>query len=79
VIEQGKILQLGRVPRQIHLMTSISGVTWEEAWRSRQAGMYTHVPVQYIGFDALETNKRSTGRIKDQADVDALVRNRPQI
>lgn len=58
-------------------MAAISGVSWEEAWASKQAGEYLDVPVYYIGFDALLTNKRSAGRLKDQADVHALVQNRP--
>jgi hypothetical protein len=61
VLDQRKILQLGRVPRQIHLMTSISGVTWEEAWNSRTSGKYMDVPVHYIGFDALVTNNGQRG------------------
>ena len=40
LLAHGKILQLGRVPVQIHLMTSITGVTWEDAWASRQEGLY---------------------------------------
>jgi hypothetical protein len=32
LIDQRKILELGRVPVQIRIMTSISGVTWDEAW-----------------------------------------------
>jgi hypothetical protein len=31
LLEQRKILQLGRQPVQVHLMTDITGVSWEEA------------------------------------------------
>src|SRR2546425_11626235 len=31
LLERQKILQLGRVPVQVHVMTSITGVSWEEA------------------------------------------------
>jgi hypothetical protein len=30
LLSRSKILQLGRVPVQIHIMTSITGVTWED-------------------------------------------------
>jgi hypothetical protein len=31
LLERQKVLQLGRVPVQVHIMTSITGVSWEEA------------------------------------------------
>ena len=33
----------GRTPVQIHLMTRITGVGWEEAWLSRTRGAYGSV------------------------------------
>ena len=74
LLEQHKILQLGREPVQVHLMTGITGVSWEEAWASRRQGLYGSVPVFFIGRQALIANKRSTGRTKDLADVEALER-----
>jgi hypothetical protein len=74
VLEQEKIIQLGRQPGQVHLMTTITGVGWDEAWASRQQGLYGHVPVFFIGRQALIDNKRATGRTKDLADVEALER-----
>lgn len=72
VIEQRKILELGRIPVQIHIMTSISGVTWDEAWAARERGHYGNVPVFFLGREELIRNKRSAGRAKDMADVEAL-------
>jgi len=72
LLARGKILQLGRVPVQVHIMTSISGVSWDEAWESRQQGAYGGVPVFFIGRGALIANKRAAGRTKDLADVEAL-------
>ena len=72
LLEQRKILQLGRIPVQIHLMTGITGVAWDEAWRSRSPGVYGNVPVHFIGRDALIANKRAAGRTKDLADAEAL-------
>ncbi len=74
LLEQQKILQLGKIPVQIHLMTNISGVPWDDAWRSRRTGAYGTIPVFFIGREALIANKRATGRIKDLADVEALQR-----
>jgi len=74
VLTHGKILQLGRVPVQIHIMTSITGVSWDSAWASRVDGVYGKVPVFFIGLAALMTNKTAAGRSKDLADVKALQR-----
>ncbi len=69
-----RILQLGRVPVQIHIMAEISGVTWDEAWSARLPGTYGGIPVFYIGFANLRLNKQASGRPKDLADLDALRR-----
>ena len=74
LLEPHKILQLGRVPVQVHIMTSITGVSWEVAWESRQASSYGGVPVSFIGLDPLIANKKAVGRVKDLADVEALRR-----
>ncbi len=72
LLEHHKILQLGTVPVQIHFMTSVTGVGWDDVWSSRQPGFYGDVPVFFIGRQALIANKRSAGRMKDLADVEAL-------
>jgi len=72
VLGREKILQLGRQPVQVHLMTNITGVDWEEAWASRSQGHYGDVQVCYIGKRELIANKRATGRTKDLADAEAL-------
>ena len=67
-----KILQLGRVPVQIHIMTSITGVPWRDAWDSREPGVYGGVAVFFIGLSALVANKAAAARPKDIADIKAL-------
>jgi hypothetical protein len=74
VLTYSKILQLGHPPVQIHVMTTISGVTWEDAWDSRQAGEYGGVPVFFIGLSAFLANKAAAARPKDLADIEALRR-----
>src|SRR5258708_37744714 len=74
LLEHSKILQLGRVPVQIHIMTSITGIAWEDVWASRQEGLYGGVPVFFIGLSALLANKAAAARAKDVADIRALRR-----
>ena len=67
-----KVVQLGVPPVRIDLLTSISGLSWEEANASKEAGSYGDVPVSYIGRNAYIRNKRAAGRAKDIADIEAL-------
>ena len=67
-----KVIQLGVPPVRIDLITSITGVTWEDADLSKESGSFGDVPVHYIGKTKFIDNKRSTGRKKDLADIEAL-------
>jgi hypothetical protein len=69
---ENKVIQLGVPPVRIDIITSISGVTWKEACSSRVKGQYGDVPVYYIGLDQFIENKKSIGRKKDMADLEAL-------
>jgi hypothetical protein len=71
-----RILQLGRQPLRIDVLTSITGVSWAAAWRDRMVGSYGDVPVHFLGLATLLTNKRATGRTKDLSDVEALAQPR---
>jgi hypothetical protein len=71
-IQPEQVIQLGRPPVRIDLLTSISGVTWEEAETGRVEGRYGDVPVSYLGRAQLTTNKRAAGRKKDLAELEAL-------
>lgn len=71
--QAGKVIQLGRPPNRIDLLTSISGVAFEEAWEQRVAAELDGIPVHFVSKEALIKNKRAAARSKDLADVDALV------
>jgi hypothetical protein len=68
----GQIIQLGNPPVRIDLITSISGVTWQEADAGKAPGQYGPVPVHYLGRQQIVANKRASGRKKDLADLEAL-------
>ena len=67
-----KVVQLGVPPVRIDLITSISGVAWEDADSSKESGSFGDIPVYYIGKTQFVDNKRATGRKKDLADIEAL-------
>ena len=71
-VQIGQVIQLGIPPVRIDLLTSITGVTWEEANGGKVPGKYGDIPVHYLGREQYVANKRSTGRKKDLADLEAL-------
>ena len=68
----GKVIQLGYPPVRVDIMTSLSGVSWEDACRGRVKGNYGDIQIFYIGRDQLIANKKTTARKKDLADLEAL-------
>jgi hypothetical protein len=70
--EPNKVIQLGVSPNRIDLLTSISGVSFDEAWSSRQPGNLDGVAVDFIGRSALIRNKEETGRMRDRGDAEEL-------
>jgi len=69
---QNTVVQLGVPPVRVDIITSISGVSWDEAFEGRAAGKYGDITVYYIGRDQFIENKRAIGRRKDLADLEAL-------
>jgi predicted nucleotidyltransferase len=66
------VIQLGRAPNRIDLLTGISGVSFDEAWNSRGSGDISGSTVYFISRDLLIRNKLAANRPKDRADVDVL-------
>jgi len=70
----GTFFIMGRPPNQIDIITTIDGVTFEQAWTNRVVAAYGDVPVAYIGKADLIANKKAVGRPQDLADVAYLER-----
>jgi hypothetical protein len=68
----GQVVQLGVPPVRVDIITSISGVSWNEAFSHRAVGKYGDIQVHYIGQDQFIMNKKAMGRKKDLADLEAL-------
>jgi predicted nucleotidyltransferase len=71
------VIQLGRAPNRIDILTGISGVAFDEAWGSREQGNISNIAVFVISRDLLIKNKRAANRDKDQADIKLLEKTRP--
>jgi hypothetical protein len=59
-------------PLRIDLLTSLSGLEFDECYPSRETTDVDGVAFPFIGRADLKTNKRSTGRHQDLADLEAL-------
>jgi hypothetical protein len=72
------VIQLGVEPNRIDLLTGISGVEFDEAWRCRNEGMLGTLPVHFLSRDVLIRNKQAVGRLKDKSDIELLEQTRPE-
>ncbi|MBI4707714.1 MAG: hypothetical protein HY761_07305 [Candidatus Omnitrophica bacterium] len=68
----GNVVQLGVAPVRVDIVTSLTGLSWEEAYVNRVAGTYGDIEVYYIGKEQFIQNKRAIGRKKDIADIEAI-------
>jgi hypothetical protein len=67
-----KVIQIGVTPIRVDIVTSLTGVSWEEAQAGRVAGPYGDLEVYYLGKEQFILNKRAIGRKKDLADLEAI-------
>ena len=73
-MKAGKIIQLGYEPVRVDLVTSIQGLNFNEAWRSKEWGRYGKLRVPFIGRKALIKNKKAANREQDRADLKILLK-----
>jgi hypothetical protein len=71
----GIVFQIGIAPNRIDILTSISGVSFEEAWPARLNAEVAGRTIPVLGRDHLLANKRATARLRDLADVEDLERD----
>lgn len=72
IVDPGRILQMGVEPVQIHVMSAITGVSWDDAWSDRVIGPCGRQEAAFLGRETFLRNKRAAARPKDLADIDAL-------
>jgi len=66
------VYQIGLPPRRVDVLTSITGVSFDDAWQSRVAATVDGKVVHFIGREAFVRNKLAAGRPKDLADAARL-------
>jgi hypothetical protein len=76
VLNPDCVIQLGYPPNRIDLLTSISGVEFDEAYRDRKTGIFGKSRASFISLEHLIRNKQVAGRAKDTADAELLLRQK---
>jgi hypothetical protein len=66
------VFQIGVPPVRIDILTSVSGLTFDTAWKRKTEIKIEHLRAFCIGKEDLIANKLAVGRPKDLADVAAL-------
>jgi hypothetical protein len=67
--EPGVVVQLGREPQRIDILTFATGLVFDAAYEHRVLVDVGGLHVPFISVDDLRTNKLATGRLRDQADA----------
>jgi hypothetical protein len=67
--KSGRIIQLGYSPVRIDIITSITDVSFESAWKKKTKGKYGDTSCFFISKEDLIRNKQGIGRAQDIADV----------
>ena len=72
-----RVIQLGRVPNRVDLLTRLYAVDFTAAWARRIPADLDGSPVWMISREDLIRNKRATGRTQDLADAELLEKLEP--
>ncbi|HZT57107.1 MAG TPA: nucleotidyltransferase [Pyrinomonadaceae bacterium] len=70
-----RVVQLGVEPCRIDLLTGISGVEFDEAWKNKMTVTLDGLEINILSMDDLLKNKLASGRDKDRGDITWLSRH----
>ncbi len=71
-IKENSVVQLGYPPIRIDLMTSVSGITFDQCYSKKETSVIDEIEVPFIDLESLKINKASTNRKKDLGDLENL-------
>ena len=69
LLEDGKVIMLGRSPLRIDILTRIDGVEFSEVFETSEEFELEGITIRVISPRTLLKNKRAAGRPKDMSDV----------
>lgn len=75
-MEEEIVVEIGREPLKIQVLTGIDGVTFDECSKGRELMRIGERSVPFIGYQELLKNKAASPRAKDKIDLEELKRVR---
>ena len=74
-LEEEIVVEIGREPIKIQVLTGIDGVSFEESYSGKEYHQFSNeLKVAFIGYEALLKNKKASPRAKDKIDFEELKR-----
>ena len=71
-LEKNKVIRMGVPPVRLEVITSASGVDFNECYSNREAIEIDGIPINFISLQDLKKNKHAAGRYKDLEDLEHL-------
>ncbi len=72
----GTFLQIGVAPVRVDILTEVSGLTAQEAWKRRVKTRYGTTSIAVLGLDELIKAKQASGRPQDKLDLAKLLKRK---
>ncbi|MDA0348069.1 MAG: hypothetical protein O3C43_10020 [Verrucomicrobia bacterium] len=70
--EKGNVFRMGSPPMRIEIITEATGVEFLECYSNKIELVLDELSVPFISYEDFVLNKRSSGRLKDLADLESL-------
>jgi hypothetical protein len=71
-LEKNKVIRMGMPPVRLEVITTASGVDFNECYSGREAIEIDGILINFISLQDLKKNKRAAGRHKDMEDLEHL-------
>jgi len=71
-LQEHQLTRIGFKPYRVKVLTTISGVQFETCYARRVVDTIDGIEVNIISIEDLKQNKKASGRLKDQDDVQNL-------
>ena len=67
-----RVIQIGVPPVRVDILTSLTGVSWQQVDSNKVTSMYGQTQVYFIAKQDFIANKKALNRKKDIADIEAM-------
>ena len=71
-LKENNVIRMGVPPFRIEILTTISGVSFEECYKNRSTDSIDGIEISFISLSDLKENKKASGRLKDLSDLEYL-------